>query len=361
MRALFRAGASDGTGGVPVLGPDGKPMAPYNGPCDVHDVGEPWPQHNRIDVYFQAQVDGKKVSFLIEDKTDSRDHSGQLAKYLDSVSTDELKEDLIKPVYFKTGYVFSDEREDVEGNNYSLFGAEEMKSFLDGQDAAATRENEILRQYAEYLDDQIKTRAEAQANWDLNQDHVQWEFMLKLRDALREASGEWQRFVPDELSDFQDEWTRGGLGRGNSSGAPWTQYWFAKHLFWRLDSWKPRLRQMIYYSNVRMNVGESGGVVRGYRDHFNETLQEEGLCTGGVRMRIGNECTIGSVETTNFQGMEVNEFLDRVTRVHIRFLESISAGRHSDTSSRAVGCCRNSLVPARSGGSLARRHEVVVQ
>ena len=320
VRALFRAGALDGTEGVPVLGPDGESIAPHDGPCDVSDVCTPRLQHQKIDVYFQAKVDGKKVSFLIEDKINTRDHSNQLERYLDSISQDEEKEDLIKPVYFKTGYVFSDERCTVKKNKYFVFEAEDLKNFLDCH-PDAIRENEILHQYSEYLNDKIKKRAEALANWDLNQDYVQWEFMLKLRYALKDAVGEWKHFVPHELSDFQDEWTWKGLGRGkNVGGSAWTQYWFSKHLYWRLDSWKP-LRLMISLGNA----GESYDVVHEYRNRFNEARQQEGLCAGKVQMRRGNECTVGSIETANetanLQGMMVSEFLDRVTRVHIRFLE----------------------------------------
>ncbi|MDE0089515.1 MAG: hypothetical protein OXU23_27620, partial [Candidatus Poribacteria bacterium] len=61
-------------------------------------------------------------------------------------------------------------------------------------------------------------------------------------------------------------------------------------------------------------------MVHEYRSCFNEMLQQERLCAGNVRMRKGNECTIGSIEIANFQGMTVSEFLDRVTRVHIGFL-----------------------------------------
>ena len=324
VRALFRAGASDRTSGVPVLGPNGELTDPHDGPCDVSDVSCPSPQYDRIDVYFQAKVDGEMVSFIVEDKKDSRDHSNQLARYLEVVIRDEKKKKLIKPIYFKTGYMFSDEREAVEQNNYSMFKAEDMASFLGSQDV--TRENEILSQYEEYLACQKKTRADAQANWDLNHDHVQWEFMLKLRDRLENADGEWQPFIPAELSDSPPD---SGLGRGTNSGSPWTQYWFAKHLFWRLDSWTPRLRLMIHLENAGMSIEESDGMVSEYRDRFNEALQEEGLDARRFGRKKGNECTVGSVEIANFQSMTVSEFLDRVTRVHIRFLESISASRHS--------------------------------
>ena len=165
VRTLFRVGASDRTGGVPVLGPDGEPIR-HIGPCDVSDVSCLSRQYNKIDVYFQAKVDGKRVSFIIENKKDGSVHSDQLARYLKAAIRDEKEEDLIKPVYFKTGYVFSDEREAVERDKYSVFRAEDLKRFLEGQNA--TRENEILRQYEEYLACQIKKRADTQANWNLS-------------------------------------------------------------------------------------------------------------------------------------------------------------------------------------------------
>ena len=149
VRALFRAGMSDGIEGVPVLGANGKPTTPYDGPCDVSDESNIRRQYHKIDVYFQAKVDEKTVSFIIEDKTYTKYHSCQLTRYIEAVSTDDEVENLIKPVYFKTGYVFSDEREVVECAKYSVFEAEDMASFLGSQDV--TRENEILRQYAEYL------------------------------------------------------------------------------------------------------------------------------------------------------------------------------------------------------------------
>lgn len=324
VRALFQAGASDQTGGVPVLKFDGEPNL-HDGSCDVSDVSNIKRQYYKIDVYFQARVDGEMVSFIIEDKKDSRDHSNQLARYIKAVIEDEEEEDLIKPIYFKTGYVFSDEREVVECAKYSVFGAEDMKRFLDGQNA--TRENEILRQYAEYLACQMKTRVDALANWDLNQDYVQWEFMLKLRDKLENVACEWRPFIPTRLSGHppNSDWLWRRVGKGGSRGRPWTQYWFARHLFWRLDAGKPRLRLMIYLENAGRSVGESDDMVREYRDCFNAALQQEELWAGSVRMKRGNECTVGSVEITNFQSMTASEFLDRVTRVHIRFLDMIGA------------------------------------
>lgn len=330
VRTLFRVGESDQTGGVPVLRPNGESTARHEGPCDVSDVSCPSPQYDRIDVYFQAKVDGKTVSFIIEDKKDGSTDSAQLARHIKVVIGDKEKEDLIKPIYFKTGYVFSDEREVVEENKYSVFKGEDMASFLDGQ--AVTRENEILRQYAEYLAAFMEPRMKAQQEWNLNQDHVQWEFMLKLRDVMENVAGEWRPFIPDELSDSppNSDWLVSSLGRAaNNDGEPFTQYWFARHLFWRLDAGKP-LRLMIDRGEAG-SVEGSDGMLREYRNCFARALQEGELSDGGIDVdkSRGNQCAVGSVETTNLQRTTVDKFLDRVKRVHIRFLESISASRHS--------------------------------
>ena len=160
VRTLFRAGFPDETGKVPVLDRNGEKTG-YDGPCEVEKVWPPYRQYERIDVYFQAEIDGKTVTFLIEDKTDTREHSGQLGRHLDAVRTDEEPEDLIKPVYFKTGYLFDDEREEVEANNYSVFEAEDMSRFLQGQEA--TGQNQILSQYADHLGEQVSNDIQIRA------------------------------------------------------------------------------------------------------------------------------------------------------------------------------------------------------
>ena len=349
VRALFRAGASGGTKDIPVLDSNGNLLAPYNGPCEVSDVCTPVRQYGKekIDVYFQAKVDGKMGSFSIEDKVDTEAHSNQLKRSLDYVINDDQEEDLIKPVYFKTGYMFNYEREDVEENNYSVFDAEDLKKFLNCH-PNAIREDQILRQYEEYLNDKMEARATALKEWCLNQNYVQWEFMRKLRKVLRSANSEWQDFVPDELSgepDYRelDEWRWKGLERGNNlnSKSPWTQYWFSQHLYWRLDR-KPwlvnpnlrvQLRLMIFLVNAGKNYDQDCDEIQEYRALFDQVLEEEEFCTGNVRkVRAEKDCTIGSVgivnktdianETTKFQGLTEDVFLDRVKRVHIEFLKS---------------------------------------
>ena len=325
VRTLFRAGASDGAKSIPVVGPDGTRDL-HTGQCKVSDVCKPNWQHSfrtpdrkrrRLDVDFQAKVDGKTVTFLIENKTDTEAHSDPLRDGLDFIIK-EQKSDLIKPVYFKTGYVFSNERAVVECNKYSVFEAKDMKKFLDGQEATA--KNEILRQYAEHLDNLIETRGKEQKKWDLNCDHVQWEFMLKLRETLEDAASEWQCFIP---KDFQVSLDRGLnilISGKNNGGSPWTAYGFSKHLYWRIDSGK-RLRLMIVLHNAELDYDE---VQEEYRSCFKEVLCKERV-SGRVGQSRGRkpwqECTAGSIEIPEFQEMTVSDFLERVKRVHIGFLK----------------------------------------
>ncbi len=321
VRALFRAGALDGTRNIPVLDSAGSPMAPYNGRYYVSEVSSPRPQYEDIDVYFQAKVDGKMVSFIIEDKIDSQPGKDQLKNYRNSVVEDKQKKDLIKPVYFKTGYVFGDERESVENDNYSVFRAEDLKKFFDCH-PDAIRENQILCHYAEYLNGKIQTRSSALANWDFDQDYVQWEFMQELRDVLRGAACQWNHFVPYTLS---GDWN--GLSRKNPRGTPWTQHGFSEHLYWRIESGSPLLLK-ISLASTGMNYDQDYDEIQEYRRLFDQALQQERLQAGNFRLiRAEEECTIGSIDTAELRGMtksEFREFLDRVTRVHIRFLESIS-------------------------------------
>lgn len=59
---------------------------------------QPTRQYGGIDIYFRAEVDGRVVSFVIEDKTDTEMHGGQLERYRGLVGGDEIGEDLVKAV-----------------------------------------------------------------------------------------------------------------------------------------------------------------------------------------------------------------------------------------------------------------------
>lgn len=278
----------------------------YEGNCTVEQVlCEPKRQYGSIDVYFQAMVDGQVVSFVIEDKTHTEMHGDQLEKYKAIVAGDSIEEDLVKFIYLKTGYVFGDEREKAESVGYSVFDGENVLAFL----ATDGRRNlhEILRQYAEYMNEQVNNRRAALANWDLDESFVQWEFMVRLGRVLQLSGHGWPaRYF-------------------NLGGAAWTQYphWQDRGaLFWRLDSWKP-LRLMV-------DTRHAGDRVLARWDEwfraFESARKEAGLNPAGfrsVRRKSGSvvrEGTIGAIDIKSClhrNGLEC--CVTRVNRLHQTF------------------------------------------
>ena len=223
---------------------------------------DPKTQYGKIDVYFQARVDDRTVSFVIEDKTHSQMHGNQLKKYIRIVKGDRLEEDCFKPVYFKTGYIFDDELERAKDADYSVFSGCDMMNFLNKQQRNGKRQRRalhvFLRQYADHLEGKLNDRKEALDNWDLDKDFVQWEFMLELRKELEmipagwpakhrnKGGSAWTQFPHWEIRDSAD--TRFFVKVGGK------EKW-ARHLFWRLDSNKP-LRLMVAPHVVQKHTGE---------------------------------------------------------------------------------------------------------
>lgn len=308
VRFLFRAGAKPDESSVPVITPGNGEPARHSGDCEIGVVRNlemqyaPRGRRDKIDVFFQAEVDGKAVSFLIEDKTGTGAHSNQLARYLDAVSADEKPEDLIKPIYLKTGYIYSDERESVEANHYSIVTADDFLHFLEDQNA--TRNDEVLRQYEESLRGIVTDRTEALQSWSMGHAHVQWEFMLRL-----------QKLVPAERPQPRG-WN--GVKNGTSSGNPWTQYVFLffeddRGLFWRIDAGKP-LRLMRLGGDPRRVREEDQPAFRQLADEIGDLQRRD------FRSRSGHEMTIGAIAFPRDPG-QMDDFVERVARLHRGFLQ----------------------------------------
>ena len=308
VRFLFRAGADPNDSSVPVIAPGSGEPARHSGDFEVSVVKNlkmqyaPRGRRDKIDVFFQAEVDGKTVTFLIEDKTGTGAHSNQLARYLDAVRTDDKLEDLIKPIYLKTGYIYSNERESVETNHYSIVTADDFLRFLQGQDAV--QNDEVLRQYEENLRRIVTDRTEALQSWKMGHAHVQWEFMLRL-----------QKLVPAERPQPR-QWN--GVKKGTSSGNPWTQYVFLffegdRGLFWRIDAGKP-LRLMRLGGDPRRVRGKHQPTFRGLADEIGDLQQRD------FRSRSGHEMTIGAIAFPEDPG-RMDDFVERVARLHRDFLQ----------------------------------------
>lgn len=289
---------------------NGKVQALDEGSVIVIDA-EPSKQYSKIDVYFQVKCDSKLVGVIIEDKIQAEMHGDQLERYLAIIGTDGDEElDFVKAVYLKTGYVFDDEREEAKRAGYCVFDAEDIENFFRNGRWSTT--HPFVRDFAEHVSILINDRQEALENWDLDQDFVQWGFMVALRNALR----------------LGDDWPARWF---NIGGSAWTQYPRGEvrgALFWRLDSWKP-LRLMV----DSRNVIDHEHLLASWDEWDNVFIKATELCDLNpapfrrVRTRKGNvvaEGTVGAVNVRDCLQQEgLEECVERVHALHQQFVDVI--------------------------------------
>ena len=308
VRSLMRSG-----NGVVINVLDGQSSL-YEGDCKIGQVlCEPKLQHKNIDVYFQAKIDGKVVSFIIEDKTNTEMHGDQLKRYLRTVTEDSVAGDLIKAIYLKTGHVFDDEREKVESTGYSVFDIEDMAAFLDGD--SRVRVHEILGQYAEYIRSERNYRRSALKEWKLDEDFVQWEFMVRLGKVLQLSK--------------RKKWPGKGVSLG---GEKWTQYphWDVRDpFFWRLDPEKP-LRLMVDTSRAKDQGLQALTHWDEWSRAFEEARREAKLSAGSFRRvrssrgKVVSEGTIGAVAISSCLKTEgPAATVTKVAKLHRMFIASV--------------------------------------
>jgi hypothetical protein len=206
----------------------------------------PKQQHCKTDVYFQVSINGKSVSFIIEDKTHTSHHSDQLRKYLEAISKDEYAEDEIVGIYFKTGYMFAHDEEARTKYGYKILDYKGIHEFLQKYSTG----NVIFESYKEFIKENYYDHYEQNKNrWEdgdhscFKYDFAQWEYMLNLKNNCDAT-------IPENGHD---------LYRGNNpSGSSWTQFRFVKiadvycekvneYIFYRLD----KLINDKYYLSVR--------------------------------------------------------------------------------------------------------------
>lgn len=357
VRALFRAGVSERAKQVPVVSPRDH-RAQHDGPGTIEGLLDgPSKQYGHIDVYFRARVDGKTVSFLIEDKTESSPHDNQLTKYRKLIADDTIREDWIKPVYFKTGYVFEEEARYVESRKYSLFTLSMLAEVLRRQ-IVAIRRSDLLKQYWEYVRTKQKEeeralsvlfdrgtkhegvefpeqRSEGESTLTfLNDGRTQYEFMLRLREQLV-AEADWVDLLDHKMAWESPQpsasyglvphrWSRQPVKKqawteilhgASVAGAPWSQLWFCKRLFWRIDPDRP-LRLMLNSEGMGRQLWEE------YRRHFGHAIAQCNMREGDVGFRFGGECTVGSIRL-DCQEQTPVRVIERLPALQMEFLRRI--------------------------------------
>ena len=346
IRALFRAGTNNGDD-VSMLDPKSRHKTSHSGDCRVQGLLEyPSQQYENIDVYFRARIDGRTVSFLIEDKVESTVHDNQLSIYLVTVATDTKREDGIKPIYLKTGYVFEWEREYVRNRRYFIFDLPAFveffydKRFLHRPDSF---EGELLWRYRKNILSKNKKR-EKERRELLEGDIRQFSdaatlnrFTLDLRDQLahdaswvpsRKSSLTWEEpinkttYGQSEYSwirrnlKSRKEWTE--VRQHSSKGKPKSELWFCNEFFWEIErSGRVRLKR---------DFGDKDKSDRDLCQRYHEAFVKAvelfgGRSEGTWQFKRGQRCTIGSVQLDRQQTPRC--FMERFTAVQAEFLRRI--------------------------------------
>jgi len=158
-------------------------------------------QYKNIDVLC---IINEEFAILIEDKTSTKNHSGQLEKYYKEIEKD-FHSSKILPIYFKTGDQ-SDYRSIIK-KDYMIYSRVDFLNVLN----SVKYRNDILADYHKYLqgiEDSVKSYKKLLLNdWSWNS----WKgFYINLKEDLKEGNwdyvsnpsggflGFWWHFVGDE-------------------------------------------------------------------------------------------------------------------------------------------------------------------
>lgn len=290
-----------------VIGPDNE-IVTYDGPGNASEILDLESQHRHIDVYCRAEIDGRKISFVIEDKAHTTDHSHQLPRYRQLVQRDDIEEDYLKLIYLKTGMPYETEKARVAAQGFSFVGIHDFAAFLDSKPSSSAH-NALVTQIREHVLSMRDAQDDAKKNWEMHLAPIQERFLKRLQERTNRVE-----------SDLQYGRNRGGAGHftklmiEHRHRSEWA-------LFWRIDATRP-LRLMIYrgWKKDREVKEENARLMDHYRPFFDQAVEE----VGGLRSvrssrRRAFEPAIGAVAYPGPDEMEA--FLDRVAAVHARFLE----------------------------------------
>lgn len=114
-------------------------------------------QHYKIDVFFEVKDEEEnKTAFIIEDKTWTEPHSGQLQRYSEKIArekkdkiTKENKYKNVIKIFFKTGHITEKDINETKLAKYLILDTKWIYDFLTSYEIAI--DNMIFKDYLEYL------------------------------------------------------------------------------------------------------------------------------------------------------------------------------------------------------------------
>ena len=292
---------------------------PYSGSGVVSKFIHGPGKHRNMDVYFAAEMDdGTKISVVIEDKTHTTDHSGQLRRYREIVKSDNIEEDFTKLVYLKTGMPFDDEKALVGDQGYSFAGVGDLEGFLT-EEPAASSGSDLVQQYREWIIEKHREISIAEREWDMSYGPIQHRFMATL-----------QKRVADSAD------ANPSMGRNRGGGGAFSklgiQHQHSKSwpMFWRIDPGRPLCLRFYRGGDKQANAVL---VKEEYKPKFEKAVAQAGLTLATwKRLRPASwEPTVGGIQwpPKANRSQEMEPFLDAVAQVHRRFLDLLRQSSRS--------------------------------
>lgn len=160
------------------------------------DIRKPYgDKKDRLDVLV---IINNKYALLIEDKTNTKNHSNQLKRYINKVEKDFPTLDIVA-IYFKTGD--QSHYRHVEADGFEVYGRKDLLKLFESHPC----DNEILNDYQQYLLGIEKT-INSYKSIPLNKKWTAstWKgFYMALKD--QGVTGNWD-YVPNQNNGFMGFW-----------------------------------------------------------------------------------------------------------------------------------------------------------
>ncbi len=144
-------------------------------------------------------------AIIIEDKTRTKQHSGQLGKYLNEITDQDYKKENILPIYFKTYDQSS--YATVEANDYKVFLRSDFLSILDLKNESKVK-NAIFEDFRSHLH-AIEDRVQSYHDKQIPDKENKWKrdtwtgIYMRLQDEL--GKGNWD-YVSNKKGGFMGFW-----------------------------------------------------------------------------------------------------------------------------------------------------------
>ncbi len=164
-----------------------------NKPNTYHKI-EIKKQYKNIDILC---IVNNEYSIIIEDKTNTKNHSDQLKRYFEEIKKDFNKTKIL-PIYFKTGD--QSNYDNVKEKGYSIYGRKDFLNVLNN----ANYKNDVIEDYTDYLqniENSINSyKITPIEKWSWNA----WKgFYIELKNKLND--GNWD-YVPNRQGGFLGFW-----------------------------------------------------------------------------------------------------------------------------------------------------------